>query len=160
MKQLLWFVVALIFSQSSDNVAMQKPAFDISQLNESARQAYARLMAAEAFAVGPVGFAARTSETEKALRVLLADSHAVDAFQQLVADAKPAGQAYGLLGLYIKDRDAFEPVASRLRDALPEPRVQVMSGCVIMPEGMKSVLNRFAFYAATLNSDGQNRVVQ
>lgn len=157
MKQLLWFAVALILFQSSDNVAMQKPAVDINLLNESARQAYTKLMTAEVFAIGPVGFAAQISETEKALRVLLADPHAVDAFHQLVDDARPAGQAYGLLGLYLKDREAFEATAARIRDASPEQQVQVMSGCVIMPEGMNGVLRRFALYAVKINSDGNKR---
>jgi hypothetical protein len=155
MKQILWFAVALILFQSADNVAMQKTAFDIGLLNEPARQAFASLMAAEVFAIGPVGFAAQTSETEKAFRVLIADPHAVAAFHQLADDARPAGQAYGLLGLYLKDRAAFEPVASRIRDASPEQQVQVMSGCVIMPEGMSSVLGRFGFYAIKFNPDGK-----
>jgi hypothetical protein len=117
-------------------------------------------MAAEAFAIGPVGFAARTSETETAFRTLLADAHAVEAFHQLIADAKPEGQAYGLLGLYIKDRKGFEQEAARVRDASPQKRVQVLSGCVMMPEGMNELIGKFAFYAANLSRSRSRRVDQ
>jgi hypothetical protein len=157
MKRLIGIAIALIVFSSSNFLAMQKPVFDINQRDEPARQAFARLMAAEAFAIGPVGFAARTSETETAFRALLADAHAVDAFHQLIADAKPEGRAYGLLGLYIKDRNDFEKEAARIRDASPEQRVQVMSGCVIMPEGMNELIGKFAFYAASLNADRKSR---
>lgn len=63
----------------------------------------------------------------QAIRVLAKSRQADEVFKELVATATPAGQLYGLIGLYYTDRGAFTREAERLR-GVTDVSVDSLSG--------------------------------
>lgn len=84
------------------------------------------------FALGGVGVAGTMSEGERALREVLKQSDAVAQLEVLLPEASGPGQLYALLGLRVRDRDAYRRALAKYgqRDA----SVQTMRGCILQQE--------------------------
>lgn len=100
-------------------------------LNEKSQKAYDTLKKTTSFSMGGVGYAAQTSEGEKALRVLKEDPKAGEAFAALIEDkdSKKAGQLYALLGLKWRDQEKFESLVPPFLE--DKTQVEEQSGCIV-----------------------------
>ena len=94
-----------------------------------AREAYGTVKTAKSFTVGGVGYSGSPSKQETAFRQLLKQSDPIVQCQKLLAEATPAGQLYGLLGLHLLDPKAFQAALHRYKDATTE--IETMNGCLI-----------------------------
>ena len=94
----------------------------------------------ESFAIGGIGIAGTTSEGERALRTLLTDPNASAQLQDLLANATPAGQLYGLLGLRVHDRAAYDQALQNFK--VPKDEVQTIAGCIISRTPFKQLFDR------------------
>ncbi len=114
------------------------------ELSAPAVAAYDKLHQTEIFALGGIGVAGTTSESELAFRELASEPNAAAAFIALLDDetTAKAGQLYALLGLQ-KAKDAqFE---ARLPAFLADDSVvSQMSGCIMMTVKVKEIAARFA----------------
>jgi len=99
-----------------------------------------QLRRVESFAIGGIGIAGTTSEGERALRNLLADSEATPKLESLLTNATPAGQLYALLGLRVHDSAAYERAAKDFHR--PDGEVETIGGCIISRVPFKQVLDR------------------
>ena len=79
------------------------------------------------FSIGRITDAGVLSDAEIAFRALLEDPAGKEQFRQLLSTATPAGQLYGLLGLRLRDKRAFEAAAPRYLASHTE--VSTMEGC-------------------------------
>ena len=109
------------------------------------------------FGIGPVGYAATRSPEELALRELLSDVEAIPALRSLCRNATAAGRLYALLGLRLRDLNAFQEEARLYRDRR-EPKeksqtdilviedgpgtVLTQTGCLVIPEQQESILRQ------------------
>jgi len=80
------------------------------------------------FALGGVGFAGTTSETEKALRAVLARKDASTALRTLLSRSTVEGRLYALLGLRWADPAAYRKAVGEFRAR--KGTVRTMRGCV------------------------------
>ena len=102
-----------------------------------------KLMEVDIVAFGGVGFAGRISEAEIAFQKILAHDQAVEMFNRLTAEAKPAGQVYALYGLYLKDREAFKQRLTQVRAGIKkDQKILVQTGCTITSEDADEVIKK------------------
>jgi len=92
------------------------------------------------FALGGVGVAGTISEGERALREVLKQSDAVAQLEVLLPEASGPGQLYALLGLRVRDRDAYRRALVKYgqRDA----SVQTMRGCILQQEPFSALVKQ------------------
>lgn len=92
----------------------------------------------ETFAVGPVGYAAQTSDGEKLARALLSKPNASSVFQKLLQSGTPAAKMYALWGL----RKIHGRESAKFFDAFRNStnEVETMSGCLIGKETIGEVV--------------------
>jgi hypothetical protein len=92
------------------------------------------------FALGGVGVTGTMSEGERALREVLKQSDAVVQLEGLLPEASGPGQLYALLGLRVRDRDAYRRALVKYgqRDA----SVQTMRGCILQQEPFNSLVRQ------------------
>ncbi|HZE58328.1 MAG TPA: hypothetical protein VE031_10780 [Chthoniobacterales bacterium] len=90
------------------------------------------LESAGSFALGGVGVAGTMSAGERALREVLKQPDAVARLEALLANASPAGKLYGLLGLRIRDRAAYERALEKCRSI--DATVATARGCMLSRE--------------------------
>ena len=97
---------------------------------------------ADMFGIGPLGDGGTTSEEERGLRALLKTPDASEKLSQIIRSASPAGQLYALLGLHLRDPQAFDRAIPDFlrRDDI----VTTMTGCIINEERMATVAQRIA----------------
>ncbi|HEV2763114.1 MAG TPA: hypothetical protein VGV38_08975, partial [Pyrinomonadaceae bacterium] len=126
--------------------------FNLMRLSDVSQKAFSTLTDVKFFAVGGVGYSAETSEGEKALRTLLREPEAAEAFKSLLSRANPEGRLYALLGLRFADRYAYNKARTTpeppLRDGLlrggflklDAGMVRVMEGCVGGTRAWKDIL--------------------
>ena len=103
---------------------------------------YAQFGGEPFFAVGGVHRDGRMSSGERSFRAVLKRHDSARAFESMVHSSLAVRQLYGLLGLHLTDRAAFErelPAFSR-RDDL----VRTMSGCSGFHEEVGRVAKRIA----------------
>lgn len=105
---------------------------------EGVRKAYRLLSGTEEFASAHVGVFGEPSCQVMAFQKLLRTRAADRAFAGLVENATLEGQLYGLAGLYLTDRDAFERHLPRYT-VMNEP-VQVELGCVVQSVPVSEVV--------------------
>ena len=94
------------------------------------------------FAVGGVYNDGRMSPGERGLRAVLKRHNAPKAFESMVHSSSTVRQLYGLLGLHLTDRAAFEreyPAFSHRRDL-----VNTMYGCTGLREEVGRVAKQIA----------------
>lgn len=94
-----------------------------------ARQAPQTLRTARQFTIGKVGDAGSPAESEFSFRALLKRRDAVAECGKLTTTASPAGQLYGLLGLRLLDREAFDAASPRFKGS--KVSVATMDGCSV-----------------------------
>src|SRR4051812_37292360 len=103
----LWLLVIITcvavssFAQSDKRLGFHATGFSLTSLSPKGRAAYQKLLIAERFTVGGVGWGATISQTEFALHDLLNEKDPIAALKSLVTEASYAGGLYGLLGLKI-----------------------------------------------------------
>ena len=102
-----WLLLIISISVSSFGQQNQNSDFDVPRLSPRGRTAYHRLLVANVFSVGGVGWGAATSQEELALYDLLDEQDSVASLKGLVRDASFEGGLYGLLGLRIRDTAEF-----------------------------------------------------
>jgi hypothetical protein len=101
-----------------------------------------KLRRATFFAVGGIGERRDMSEGERSLRALLRQSDAQEELAELLGSASPAGQMYALVGLRVRDRDAFDRALSGF--AMREDIVSTVTGCFGFDERVRVVAHRIA----------------
>ena len=77
---------------------------------------YETLRIATTFALAPTGVAAQIIAPTHALFRLIGDTEALPLLRRLVEVENPIARAYGLYGLYHKDRAAYDEVVPPFRD--------------------------------------------
>ena len=90
------------------------------------------------FALGGVGFAGTMSQGERALREVLKEPDAARRLENIVANASAAGQLYALLGLRLRDREAYQRALQKYRTN--DANVQTMRGCIIQRESFRKLI--------------------
>jgi hypothetical protein len=93
------------------------------------REAFEYLRLANRFEMPRIGFLVVRSRGYLAMRILRRSVGADDAFKELVRSGRPAGQLYGLCGLYDTDPPAFSAALPRYRNAAGE--VGFFWGCIL-----------------------------
>lgn len=114
------------------------------RLAAPAQAAVATLHDAQFFALGGVGFAGRTSESELAFRELAKDANAQPTFLALINDetTSEAGRLYALLGLKQTDAAQYDAqLPAFLADKSP---VSQMSGCLMMKVTVGAIAQQIA----------------
>jgi len=96
------------------------------------------LESAGSFALGGVGVAGTMSAGERALREVLKQPDAVARLEALLANASPAGKLYGLLGLRIRDRAAYERALEKCRST--DATVETARGCMLSREPFRDLV--------------------
>jgi hypothetical protein len=116
----------------------------LKNLPNDAELAYLALQRADAFAFGPVGFAAFTAEGDLAVRILVRHPKAIAIFQ-LIADRAGPGGLYALAALRALDRDAYEKSLPQFKASLARERrkkVTLQAGCIAHDELISEVLTK------------------
>lgn len=90
------------------------------------------------FAFGGIGYAGITSQGEVAFRNVLASNSAAADFLQVVKTGNPQAQCYGLIGLRLKDRAAYDEQVKHFVTSRKE--VQTCAGCSMSKQMMLSVV--------------------
>ncbi len=96
-----------------------------------------RLSSAKIFALGPVGFAARTSQEEIDYRLILSQPTALASFEKLYAEGNPQAKSYALAGFRELSPERFKKLYASL--ASSGEKVRAMSGCVMTDETLRDV---------------------
>ena len=105
----------------------------------SREAAHRLLLTTDTFASPAVGYEGRTTPNQVyAFAALLGQPDAAAAFQDLVRRGQPAGQLYGLCGLYLKDLTAFGREVQSFRKS--DGQVRQFMGCIIMPVPVREVV--------------------
>lgn len=86
------------------------------------------LMNSDEFADTHVGYAANPSRQYEAFRIVLVQPDAIRIFNDLTKQATLSGKLYGLCGLYLLDRAAFD--RERIVFAKDETTVMTFTGCI------------------------------
>jgi hypothetical protein len=85
---------------------------------------------AESFTVGGVGVAGTRTKQELAFRDLMKQSQPESSLRKLLVDGSPAGKMYGLLGLKLADKNAFEQALPHFTEC--ETKIETIGGCIVM----------------------------
>ena len=119
-------------------------------------QAYQKLTHAAIFNVGGAGFGSQITEEEKAFRIVFESPDSTRLFRQLIDDANAEGLLFALLGLHLRDSEAFDFEAARLeinggaservhgKIALLKGQAQVGRGCFIWFADIHTVVGQIA----------------
>jgi hypothetical protein len=135
--------------------AHQEVQFESSRLSKSGRQAYQKLLDARVFRLAGVDYGGAISGEVIALRALLKEKVAVQAFKSLVDKAEPEGGLYALLGLRLKDIATYQQAVEYYKPKpepperpslfvqirIPKGQVATQTGCVISMRNRKEVLS-------------------
>ena len=96
---------------------------------DAPQAAITRLSNADLFAVGPVGYAGKTSEAEKDFRAIASSPAAMDKLHELYRTGNVQAKSYALLGIKELDIAEFKRLASTLHPT--EQTVAVERGCIV-----------------------------
>ena len=105
---------------------------------EEISQAQLALSKTSSFALGGVGVAGTMSAGERALREVLKEPDAVARLERALPDATPAGRLYALLGLRIRDREAYQRALEKCRAI--DTKVQTARGCMLGQESFRDLV--------------------
>ena len=120
--------------------------------NAQTERAYQKLVHAQVFTFGGVGFGSMITPEEKAFHALVDAGNPAAGFKRLLYEANSEGQMYALYGLYLEDPDAFKKEAARLQtDECPpshwegflfveKGQVRTAHGCVFGQQSKQSVI--------------------
>lgn len=150
------FVARLVLTLVLCSSIAQAQDYSSRVRNMKTDQAYRRLLHANIFNFGGVGFGSTITPEEQAFHVLIESANARVQFQRLVSEANPEGQLYGLYGLYHEDPELFKNVAERLKHEdgpparwegfifLEKSKIRFGDGCVMGPEDRHVLLEQMA----------------
>jgi hypothetical protein len=113
-------------------------ALFLSTVFRAPADADSNLQSAGRFALGGIGAAGTMSAGERALRELLKQPDAVAQLEALISKASPAGKLYGLLGLRIRDRAAYERALEKCRTT--DAKVETARGCILSQDSFRDLL--------------------
>lgn len=123
----------------------------MTETNKSAPQTrdddYRTLRDARTFALGPTGYAAQIIPPTHAIFRLIGDVESTPLLLQLVESDNPVARAYGLYGLFQKDRTTYDKVVLRFRnDTAPVFRLM---GCFAFTFQLNQLIQDWEGSAAT-----------
>jgi hypothetical protein len=121
MRREITLLLLMLILSVSPAYSNHQTNFDIERLSERSRQAYQKLLTAQVFNLGPVGYVGLTSDEEIALRILLKDRKSIEILESLVNAASPEGKLYGLIGLRLKNKAAYRQALVRLESSAEPP---------------------------------------
>ncbi len=107
---------------------------------------YTVVRSAKQFSVGGVGLANTRSQEEQAFRELLTQPGPVIRCRKLLSEGTPAGQMYGLLGLRLLDRKAFQAALPAYKNA--KTGVATVEGCLVMDSTISNVVRQIEWTPA------------
>jgi len=117
----------------------------LKDLPDDAQLAYLTLDRADAFAFGPIGFAAFTAEGDLALRILVRHPKAIPILQ-LIADHATPGGLYALTALHALDHNAYAESLPKFKASLsrfePGKKVTLQAACIAHEEPITDVLTK------------------
>jgi len=113
------------------------PVFAQSHISAQIRQsgnnrAYQKLLHANVFNLGGVGYGQAITAEEQAFKKLLTSIDSTSVFQRLIREANGEGQLYALLGLHL-----LAPIFSRLKPRSSERMADLLSALRISPQSEK-----------------------
>jgi len=123
---------ALVFMLFASSVAMYSPT-------PREHEAFEFLRTATTFESPHVGFAGVYSRGYLALRIVNRSVAADALFKRLIAEGSPAGQLYGLVGVYRTDPEYFRTVAPEF--AAKRDSVSTMVGCIMGGEQVSEIVS-------------------
>jgi hypothetical protein len=99
------------------------------------------LAEAKIFALGPVGFAAKTSQEERQFKALFAIDRdkAKQELERLYSSGNPQAMSYALVGMRKLDRNRYAELLVTARAS--DVTVTTMWGCLIKSEKLRTVAN-------------------
>jgi hypothetical protein len=119
-------------------------------------RAFQKLLHANIFNLGGVGWANEITTEEKAFVILFSSPDSIKLFQRLLTQANPEGQLYALFGLHLQAPATFKLEAERLKadDGPPERlekfvgigrgEVRVARGCIFFRKARKALIDQIA----------------
>lgn len=147
MKKFLTLIAIAIALSVCATHAAQTSDFNVEHLSPKGRAAYQKLLSADIFRIGGVGYSGETSEEELALYDVLDERDTIEALKSLVSDGSYEGALYGLLGLSITNVGEFngavevyksreQPPERRMSQSfaglgVPKGKVATQSGCIV-----------------------------
>ncbi|HWZ50765.1 MAG TPA: hypothetical protein VNW54_04805 [Granulicella sp.] len=101
-----------------------------------------RLSNAKVFAMGPVGFAYKTSQEEIDYRLILGQPTALVSFEKLYAEGNMQAKSYALTAIRQLSPERFR----ELYESLPNSndKVRTMNGCILSDETLRDVAQGLA----------------
>jgi hypothetical protein len=126
------FLYLVVFTGLSLTSLAQSVAPDpTALLSNSGKQAYQKLLKADLFAIGGIGYAGQISVGESELDILLKQENAVPAFKQLIQDAPIEVALYGLVGLSVLDSNLYQAEIALFRKRVNRRNetIHTMAGC-------------------------------
>ncbi len=138
---------AILLAAALTFIALRAEADDwpLKDLPDDAQLAYLTLDRTDAFAFGPIGFAAFTAEGDLALRILVRHPKAIPILQ-LIADHATAGGLYALTALHALDHRAYTDSLPKFKASLshlePGKKVTLQAACIAHEEPITAVLTR------------------
>ena len=152
------------------------PVFAQSYISPQIRQsgnnrAYQKLLHANVFNLGGVGFGQAITQEEKAFKTLLTSVDSTKVFQRLISEANGEGQLYALLGLHLLAPDIFQAEAEKLRTnggpperienftPIEKGKVRVAHGCIFFHQDRQAVIEEIAKGAFDAASRSNSRIL-
>jgi len=137
------------------------PVFAQSHISAQIRQsgnnrAYQKLLHANVFNLGGVGYGQAITAEEQAFKKLLTSIDSTSVFQRLIREANGEGQLYALLGLHLLAPDIFQAEAEKLRTnggpperienftPIEKGKVRVAHGCIFFQQDKQTVIEQIA----------------
>jgi hypothetical protein len=128
----------MIFGTSSITAEQKTDSFKLSSLSKEGQTAYKKLHAAMQFEDAQIGFAGSLSEYVVEFGALLEEKNADAAFKSILRNGTPAGQLYGLSGIYFTDYEFFKVAVNKFNKN--EKIVMRISGCILFDEKMSAIV--------------------
>ena len=96
---------------------------------------------AKIFALGPVGYAAETSQEERQFKAIMAlkPDKAKQEFERLYSSGNPQAMSYALVGMRKFDHERYAELLTSARAS--DVTVRTMWGCIISDEKFRTVAN-------------------
>ena len=138
------FILALSFltifgnTNSDSKTPETTETFEVSTLSAPGQKAYDALLNARQFEDSHVGFAGSLSTKIHDFNTLLEEKNADAAFKAIVKKGTPAGQLYGLSGIYFTDHAHFKNRVERF--GISDKMVDKLSGCIVGPVRLAQIV--------------------
>jgi hypothetical protein len=134
-------------------------------------RAYEKLLHANVFNLGGVGYGQAITPEEHSFKKLLTSLDSTKVFQRLISEANGEGQLYALLGLHLLAPDVFQAEAEKLRTnggpperiekflVIAKGKVRVADGCIFFEQDSQIVIDQIAKGAWDAASRSNSRIL-